>query len=330
MTQNANQSIDQDNDIQGNAFISPLSNSLRSDIILPLEILSVICNLTIMIYIITHKPLRSAPHYYSLLILLCINFLLLAADIPMYIDFYRRGTVLFKNPTYCLAWTYIDTPLWAMATFTVAWSSFERHILIFHDRFLNSKWKKICFHFAPPLVLIVYVTCFYICAYYFYPCENSFDYQATICGLRCFHQYATISVYDLIVNVCIPPICDLIFCISLLIRLWYSKRRLRQTVNWRKYTRMAFQIISISALFLITLAPFVITYVISYFAIDYTVILLVDLAFFLTFFQPLLLPFLCLAWIPEMFNSLKKQIHRATAPRIVPQTSTKRNLKTDT
>lgn len=291
---------------------------MRFKILLALEIPSLICYLVVIIYIMTQKTLRSGLNYHSLLILLLLNLVVVAIDFSMYLAFFQRGIVPFKNPVYCLIWDFIDNAVWVMGEYMMAWASFERHILIFHERLLRSKWRKICFHYAPPFILLFYVTCFYIYAFFIYPCENSYDYQSTNCAAPCYLNYEIISVSDMIVDFLIPPIMDSIFSITLFIRILYSKHRLRRSVGWRKYGKMAFQLIFISFLFLVTNAPYAIIDALLFFDSSHSVQVAYDFSFSITYLYPLCLPFLCLAWMPQIWGSIKERIHPSTTRQTAP------------
>ncbi|CAF1496450.1 unnamed protein product, partial [Rotaria sp. Silwood1] len=180
----------------------------------------------------------------------------LLKDLPLQLYLYHQGKVLFQNATFCFIWRLIDYSGYAAGALLLAWASFERHILIFHDRLLRSKWKNIYLHYAPPFIIIVYVFCFYIYGLSFYPCKTPLNFQGIACGNDCIRSYAMFSAWGKMVHQIAPSLCIGIFSVSLLIRVLYSKRRLQQAFSWRKHSKMAYQLLSISFVCNAALLPY--------------------------------------------------------------------------
>ncbi|CAF2921662.1 unnamed protein product, partial [Rotaria sp. Silwood2] len=132
------------------------SASMRSYILLIVGIPSFMCYVFIIVYVLTNRNHRSAPNNYCLLIILNLQFFCNIIDIPSEIYFYREGRVIFENAIYCYIWQFLAYTIWPINVILLAWAAFERHILIFHDRFLRSKRGNICLHYAPPLIIITY------------------------------------------------------------------------------------------------------------------------------------------------------------------------------
>ncbi|CAF3930674.1 unnamed protein product [Rotaria sp. Silwood1] len=229
------------------AIVAPtISPSLYFNIYLGLGIPTGIVYIFIIIYVFTHKNIRSAPNTYCLFILFIVQFATRAIGLPFDLYYYQEGTALFKNAIFCGFWRFLNYTGYSVGSILLAWASFERHILIFHDRLLRSKWTNICLHYAPPFVIIIYVICFYIYALFFYPCRNLANFQSFLCGNDCMGNNPAVMVYTRLVHQMFPSICIAIFSISLLIRILYSKRRLQQAFSWRKHSKMAYQLLSIS------------------------------------------------------------------------------------
>ncbi|CAF3755408.1 unnamed protein product [Rotaria sordida] len=241
---------------QQKIYVSKITLSMRFNIYLVHTIPSFIAYIIIIIYILTHKTLRSAPNNYCLIILLVVQFAFKIIDAPLQLYFYHQGKVLFQNAIFCYIWRLINHSGYSIGAMLLAWASFERHILIFHDRLLRSKWKNICLHYVPPFIIIVYVLCFYIYALSFYSCKIPLNFQSVACGNGWMQNYPVLSAWSKMIHNIISPICIAVFSVSLLVRVLYSKRRLQQTFSWRKYRKMAYQLLSISFLCLGIVLPY--------------------------------------------------------------------------
>ncbi|CAF1363365.1 unnamed protein product [Adineta steineri] len=108
--------------------------------------------------VIIHTPdgLMLPPQNYALFIVLFLDFTIVGVDISWMISLHYTGSSPFKSFIFCEIWRFVDFPVWAICQILVSWISFERHILIFHNRLLVGKWRMIYLHYAPPIILIVY------------------------------------------------------------------------------------------------------------------------------------------------------------------------------
>lgn len=304
-----------------NVYPHFIPKSVKFYILLSFEIPSLVCYLFVIFYILTQKKLRSAPSNYALLILLFPGFLLAAIDIPLVLNFYQQDKVLFENFIFCKAWRFIDFPTWAMSNIIVSWASFERHILIFHDGLLRTKFGKIFLHYLPPILLLIYITCFHLYFLFFYPCQNIYNFREIFCGLPCYINHNSVSIYDLTIHILIPSILIVIFSVSLLIRVIRSKHRFQQCLKWKKYRRMVFQLIAISSLSLMILIPlFLINLLmlLNFYAYAYR---LQELAMFMPYFYSLCLPFVYITSIPDVWRTLKTNVHYRFRRRIASMNS---------
>ncbi|CAF2556814.1 unnamed protein product [Rotaria sp. Silwood2] len=305
---------------QENTPVLPIPISMRFNILLAVHVPSFICYVVVIVYIFTHKTLRSAPNNYTLLFLLILQFFGNAIDIPLLLNFFKQGRVLFENAVFCYIWIFLDHSIWSICTMLVAWASFERHILIFHDRLLRKKWKNICLHYAPPFIIIIYYICYFLYTNIFYPCEHSFDFQSPLCGHPCYVFDKILMWWEMLVHFILMSVCITIFSVSLLIRVFASKRRLQQSLSWRKHSRMAFQLISISYLCLVTLLPFSIVNILFFAGFPGLPLEAIDYCIFITYFNSMCLPFVYLTSIPEIWILCKRAIRRATPRQMAPMT----------
>jgi hypothetical protein len=50
----------------------------------------------------------------------------------------------------------------------MAWLAIERHILIFHDRWVSNRRGRFLFHYLPLIILVTYILVFYSIAIFTY------------------------------------------------------------------------------------------------------------------------------------------------------------------
>ena len=140
----------------------------------------------------------------------------------------------------------------------MAWASFERHILIFHSHWLNTRRQRILFHYAPILGLFLYALIYYIFVDYFYPCDNTFDFTAAFCGFVCYMNLPRPTLFgiEMVAHQFIPITLITVFSGSLLVRTFVSRHRLRRSLEWRKYRKMIIQLFSVSVMYLVFSVPY--------------------------------------------------------------------------
>ncbi|CAF3643874.1 unnamed protein product [Rotaria sp. Silwood1] len=292
--------------------LSILSPTMKFGFLLAFEIPSFFGYLFVIIYVLSDKSLQSAPNNYSLLIILILAFYLVAFHIPSTLKLYYQGTVLIQSTIFCTMWRFINFSCWTAFIVIMAWASIERHILIFHDRIFGKTWRNICFHYAPPIIIIIYMVCFYIYAIIFYPCEGYFDYHSLVCGFPCYVYYKNIALCEYIVHYICSIICIIIFNLCLVIHVLYSKRRLQQSINWRKHRKMIIQAVSISALVVIGSLPFCVVNLLSLTGSTGWTIPALDFCNYFSHVQPLWLPFVFMGTLPNIGTKFKRILFSAT------------------
>ena len=282
---------------------------------------SVVCYVFVLTYILTQKTQRQALHNHSILVLLFIAFFLVLFDYSWEIDTYRRGGQVWpKIPFLCKVWWLFDFGFYSACTIVLAWSSFERHILIFHSNLVATKRKRLLVHYLPLVFIIIYLIIFYIYVIFFVSCENEYDFASAVCGaFPCYLTIGWLAMWDTVVNGMIPTFLIAIFNVALLIRVLWQKQRHRQ--DWKKCRRMTFQLLSISVLYLSINLPV-------------EIIVTVQLAgysewdsqkeLYLLFFCSLiqwLLPFVCLTCLPGLWTKIKTCFIRNNR-RVIPAKTT--------
>jgi hypothetical protein len=163
---------------------------------------------------------------------------------------------------------------------------------------------------------------------FFPPCENTFDFESLGCGLSpCYGNIPYLNTWDYLGNGIVCTFIETISSVALIIRVLWQKRRAHQRLDWRKHRKMAFQLLSISALSLTIVFPQSLITVIqqiggpqlSNFGAGVNTYL-----FYLYTFVVYLLPFTCLGGLPELWKKLG--IFRRNRQRMIgPMTIMPRN-----
>ena len=294
--------------------------------ILSFEIPSLACTIYLLYHLLSKARLRQALHNHVIIIFLSLIFLAEVIDNPLYLDAYlHHGRNSFvSSPVICLIWWLIDYGAYGSLNVFLAWASFERHILIFHyNRFLSTRRKRILFHYLPLGIISIYLSGFYIGVMMFAPCENTFNYELEACGVTpCYEGIPWLNIWDHLVNGTLCILIEAVGSISLLARTIYRRYRVQQSVHWRKHRKMTVQLLSISTLSLgISLPQALIV------TIQNTVPGMADFAsqvgsyfFYLTTFIVLLLPFICLRCLPELWRQQWLCFRRRCQRTVIPVT----------
>ncbi len=118
--------------------------------------LSVPSSFSIMCLLIEH----CVEHYTIMLSLLFSQFM----DIPSYLVFIRLNYVWPQTQAMCFFWWYVDVGVCNACGILVAWASIERHILVFHDKWVSTRRKRILVHYMSLFGVLGYSLCFYLLA----------------------------------------------------------------------------------------------------------------------------------------------------------------------
>ena len=204
------------------------------------------------------RELKKTLSLHVVFILLVLNFIQLTIDISFALQFLNTGIVRPSTAVTCTIWMFIDSFTYYLGLLLMAWASFERHLLIFHSQLFNTRRQRFLFHYIPISVLCVYGLIFYIFVDFLYPCTNTFDYSMAFCGLVCYMNLATPTVFgiEMMAHQVVPTFFIGLFSVGLLVRTIISRQRLQQSIEWRRYRKMITQLLSISIVYLIFSLPF--------------------------------------------------------------------------
>ncbi|CAF0803478.1 unnamed protein product [Adineta steineri] len=227
----------------------------------PLLIPSIPCSIFILYHFLTKRTLRQALNNHVIILILILGLIYELTDVIWLMHYYRVHVSLFQIPTFCLIWVFIDLGIFVTITILVAWASIQRHILIFHDKWVSTKRGRLLFHYIPLLLFLVYPILFYIYIFIIMNCQQPLDYKIMRCGYSfCAFYDPIIGKFDSIVHQIIPTFTIVTFSFLLVVRVLWQKRRLRQRIQWRNYQKMAIQLLPIASIYLIFYFPSMIIY----------------------------------------------------------------------
>lgn len=285
-----------------------LPASIQFWLILLSEIPSTTCSLFLLYHFIMDSEIRRSLPFHTIIIMNIYTLMIEIIDIPFYLNFFLVGKVWPETPAHCLIWWLVDYGFYYTVTMLVAWSSIERHIFVFHDRWISNRRGRLFIHYLPLVSIIIYMSIFYIWVILLPPCANTFNYTAVLCGYSaCYFMDPIISAYEQIVHGFLVTFIIVGFSVALLVRFLLRKRRLLQMMDWRKYRKLTVQMLSISSLFLIINLPISllsIPYLLGVSGyLDANVLLYLD---FIAYWNIFLLPFVSLNSLPDLKKRVRK------------------------
>jgi hypothetical protein len=157
------------------------------------------------------------------------------------------------------------------------------------------------------IFLVCYIIIFYFIVIFFPPCHNTYNYTLPVCNnFPCYLEDSILGKWDSIVNSILPTILISFFIVTLLIRVYLQKRRLRQPIRWRKQRKMIVQLVPISVLYLTINIPLNILMLAHLCGLSERVGGSVQLYFdFLCYLIVLLFPFFCIGSLSELRKKIK-------------------------
>ena len=134
----------------------------------------------------------------------------------------------------------------------------------------------------------------------------------------CYNSVIWLSTFDWTTNMLIPSVAIPLLSISLLLRVLIQAKKMKRSLNWRSTRKMTIQLTVISILYLIFWFPlalvsliriyFIPTFLdeITYYYLNYT-----------PYFVQLLMPFVCIACLPEMWPKMNRVDTTQTVQRAI-------------
>lgn len=263
---------------------------------------SILISIYILYQFFRHRRHRSRLNNHSIIGLIFISCIQTSSELPITLHYLRLGRVEPMRGEFCLFWSWYNLSLLATNVSLMAWTSIQRHILIFHSNWVQTRSGQWKWNYFPLIFCGTYPALFYFACIIIYRCENNFDYTSPLCGSICYVQVKWLLTFDWITNVLIFSLIIPLASISLLLRVVIQARKMRRSVNWRSTRKMTIQLAMISLLYLIfcdsvAIISLIQVYFIPTFIIEYTYYFLN----YAPYVIQLLTPFVCIACLPEMW-----------------------------
>ncbi len=308
------------------SFVNPeisLPRSVRFWLILLFNIPSTICSLVLIAYIIINRTQRYALHTHTILVILIFGLPIQLLDFNFHLVFLQHGSIEPQKPFICLLWWLTDNGFCIGGLILISWLAIERHILIFHDRWVSNSRGRFLFHYLPLIILVTYILLFYFIVIFFLPCENTYLYTEPLCGdSPCYQSYSILALWEFIFNTGAPILLEGIVSTALVIRVQWQKQRLHQSAQWRKQRRMIIQLLLISGVNISLNFPYYLLTLAHLYGLPAEDGGQAELYFsFFGYFIIFLFPFVSLCQFPELHKKIKNKIF-GTAPRQPYRTAT--------
>ncbi|CAF3801770.1 unnamed protein product [Rotaria sp. Silwood1] len=272
---------------------------------------SLICDLFVFIYFIRHwrKEILMKPQNHVIACLLIASFIQKITDSPFTLYYLRWGIVVQETYTFCAIWNWLHYSLTCVSLHLLTWYCIERHLFIFHSQMMKKKYCLILFHYIPLIVCSLYTPVFYI-RYIFFPpkCVNVWYYTIMLCVAPCYtYTDKFLNSFDWLFHYGMPILIIIFVNLFLFCRIISKKVKRQQRIQWNRQKRMIIQLVFISLLYLIFMAPGVIVGVIQ---ILWTRDFLSDIQdncfYYLFLFINQFLSFAIISSLPETRKELKQ------------------------
>ena len=259
-------------------------------------------------------------HNHAIAIVIFIGLIYQVTLYPWMLEYYQYEGIWNRSTMFCTIWGFFDWGVYYVQMMLFAWATIERHILIFHDKWVSTRMKRVFVHYLPLLVLSIYSLVFYTIVSFFPACENTFDNFDIVCVQFCFSQTNAFYIWDVLFHQTLPNLIIVIFSTALLVRILYRKYRIHQGIQWRKHRKMTIQLLSISILYLFFAFPITLMNLLYFCGISFNLTVeFYECLLFLNYLMLLFLPFTCVLSLPELLTQIKRILHlRRRNHQVVP------------
>jgi hypothetical protein len=226
---------------------------IQFSILLTCTLLSVPCFMLIFYHLYRTPGLRNSLHDHSILLIMSLCAIQTLTDVPISLARYYKGGEGLQSSPYCQLSYMLDYYLFTSCFLLLSWASIERHILIFHRHVFNNRLLRLALHYIPLGLCVIYPLCYYIVFIYFYPCENSYDFENGLCSVACYLWNSVfMAFYEQIAHGFALMLIIFVFNIMLIARVVRQRSRMARQDNHRKNRKMALQLVSVFAVFFLT------------------------------------------------------------------------------
>ncbi|CAF1447713.1 unnamed protein product [Adineta ricciae] len=271
---------------------------------------SIFCSLFVLYHLLFDRTLRRSLNNHVIILLLFTVLFCELSNYPWMLYYYTHTDTWQRSFVFCSIWGFFDWAIYILQLILFAWASIERHILIFHDKWVSTDRKRFYVHYLPVIVILIYWLIFYSVVYFFPPCHNVQDDDSMVCITTCVFDNFSFRAFETFFNNIIPSLIIVFASAALLFRVLRQRYRVRQQIQWRKHRKMTVQLLWISALYLLITAPLAIIIFLGLYGLSANVgTAFGSLAIYASYYIVLLFPFVSLLSLPELYIKLKKMLH---------------------
>ena len=125
-----------------NEHTSSLSMHIKFWILVVLSTTSTFCAILVLFYFYRDRR-NILLHHHLTMALVLTSLIQMTTELPLSMVFYSEGVVISSKDALCTWWNFWNYTTQGSGLFLMAWGSLDRHLLIFHSRVLNTKWKRV-------------------------------------------------------------------------------------------------------------------------------------------------------------------------------------------
>lgn len=154
----------------------PWLEKVKFGILFSITIPSVICSILIFIYFY-QKRSNISIHHHVTLVLIIGSFLQMLTNFPFMMIYYVNGKVVPESDSFCILWNWWEYSINTLLIFVMAWTSIERHLLVFNRTIMITSRRRFFFHLLPMLIGCLYPLIFYLAVIVLNTCTNKWNYN---------------------------------------------------------------------------------------------------------------------------------------------------------
>jgi hypothetical protein len=304
-----------------NAIVDP-SNQIKYIIMQTFQIPSIVCCIFTLTHLLSNRKLRLTLYNHTSLVLLIISIFDSFLNQPFTLNYLRTGRATPSTNAMCISWNFFNALFATSIYWTMAWSSMERHLLIFYSSLFTTYRRRVLFHYVPLFIMtVIYPILANIVIILLYPCANQFNMLSLFCGYSCALKIPSVALFFRIAHNFVPVFIVTSFTLMLIVRVIKQKRQVHNNrFHWRRHRRMIIQLLTLASLFLIlTLPSFVVGIVQNCCLPTFAAALQISYFTLLIRFSTILMPFMCLSSLPEIWSKLllckNTQVHSVATAR---------------
>ena len=261
-------------------------------------------------------------------VLLVVNTLINIVELPFTLYFLHGGSIYDESR--CGPWIVVNYSLYQTSIYLMTWTSIERYLFIYQERLI--KQHTIALHYGPIVAFCLYCPLLYIGLVFIYNCQPAYDVRLYICGGPCYSLVPAIGLFDWMGNGLLMETIILIVNVIVILRYSIQRHRMRSVIlsvdarqQWvsrvsafirfrmsslfalsqRRTARLVTQLLSVAILYVLGWYPYSIIVLVQLFQNSEQLAIILSTYFaYIPYIQPLLLPYCCIFFIPDIRKKL--------------------------